>query len=314
MVAALAVLLGALIVSVTGPAGLDTLERKTRDPGLVLGCWMIAIAGVAASTVLGVVLVLLPGHGASVVGLIARCWTSLQHGEVPRLDEFVGATAAMLLIVVAVRLLFVACRDSVRRRRRLRSQLDSLTLVGQPDSSGVVWVPAAYPAAFSVRARRGTIVATTGLRHLPASLRSAVLDHERAHLAGRHHVIIAAAEAVAASTPGIPLFRRAPSAVRRLAELAADRAASRRHGPQVVREALVLVAAAGSVPPAETLGMTARGTLAERLSALDGTAAARPSAALVRGAMRGATASAVAVLPLATAGGLLGVLTVVSCT
>jgi hypothetical protein len=66
----------------------------------------------------------------------------------------------------------------------------------------------------------GVVVLTEGLtRHLDADAVAAVLAHERAHLAGRHHLVLASAEALRATLSLVPLFRQAPRAIGELLEL-----------------------------------------------------------------------------------------------
>jgi hypothetical protein len=48
-----------------------------------------------------------------------------------------------------------------------------------------------------------------------------VLEHERAHPTGRHHLVLSLANALRAVLSCIPLFRQAPAALRELVELAA---------------------------------------------------------------------------------------------
>jgi Zn-dependent protease with chaperone function len=50
---------------------------------------------------------------------------------------------------------------------------------------------------------------------------TAVLRHERAHLAGRHHLLLAITRSLAAIVPGVPLFERAGAGSAPLAWLAA---------------------------------------------------------------------------------------------
>jgi Zn-dependent protease with chaperone function len=107
-----------------------------------------------------------------------------------------------------------------------------------------------------------------------------VLAHERAHLAGRHHLLIALTRGLAASFPAVPLFTRGPDEVARLAEMCADDAAARRSGRRTLLTAL-LAMGTGSAVPAAALARTA----------LAGTA--NPSAANSSTAL-GATACAVA--------------------
>jgi len=76
-------------------------------------------------------------------------------------------------------------------------------------------------------------VLTTGALAVlnPGQLR-VVLDHERAHLAGRHHLLLAVTRSLAAVAPVVPLFARGTSEVARLAEMRADDVARRAGGEQ----------------------------------------------------------------------------------
>jgi hypothetical protein len=67
------------------------------------------------------------------------------------------------------------------------------------------------------------------------------MRHEVAHLRGRHHLLVALTQDLAAALPILPLFRQAPAAVRQLVELAADAAAASACGRAAVRAALVTV-------------------------------------------------------------------------
>lgn len=75
-------------------------------------------------------------------------------------------------------------------------------------------------------------------------------QHERAHLRGRHHLMVTIAEALAAA---LPLMRRSPALVRTLVEVSADSAATRSHGAGAVRPALLSMSAGPT--PAHALGM-----------------------------------------------------------
>jgi beta-lactamase regulating signal transducer with metallopeptidase domain len=110
------------------------------------------------------------------------------------------------------------------------------------------------PAAYCLSGRPATIVLTSAAVALldPGQL-AAVLAHERAHLAGRHHVLIALSRGLAASFPSVPLFAQGYQSVRRLAEMCADDAAARRSGPGPVVAALLAMATRTPVP-ASALG------------------------------------------------------------
>lgn len=83
-----------------------------------------------------------------------------------------------------------------------------------------------------------------------------MLAHERAHLAGRHHLLISLARALAVSFPGVPLFGHGAAEVTRLAEMCADDAAARRTGRRALVAAL-LAMGTGTAVPAMALAATA---------------------------------------------------------
>src|SRR5581483_3535026 len=94
----------------------------------------------------------------------------------------------------------------------------------------------------------------------------AVLAHERAHLRCRHHLMLAAAAALARAFPRVPLFAQAGPELGVLAEMAAD-AAARRHGPDHLAKALVILARAGTRPAALAAGGPAAIARIQRLLA-----------------------------------------------
>jgi hypothetical protein len=94
----------------------------------------------------------------------------------------------------------------------------------------------------------------------------AVLAHERAHLAGRHHLLLAAARALATTMPRIRLFTDGHRQLSRLVEMCADDAAARGHGSHALVSAL-LVLGGGPALPGRALAAagTAVADRAERL-------------------------------------------------
>jgi Zn-dependent protease with chaperone function len=80
------------------------------------------------------------------------------------------------------------------------------------------------PVAYARPGRHPQVVVSSGLlRRLDERQRRCVLAHERAHLDGRHHLLVGAA-AVAAAV--VPLVRPVAAATRRATERAADEAAA----------------------------------------------------------------------------------------
>jgi beta-lactamase regulating signal transducer with metallopeptidase domain len=96
-----------------------------------------------------------------------------------------------------------------------------------------------------------------------------VLAHERAHLAGRHHLLLAATRSLAAVAPAVPLFARGASEVARLAEMRADDVAARHGGRRALLAALLAMGAgaASTQAPAAWLAATG-GVVATRVRRL----------------------------------------------
>lgn len=101
------------------------------------------------------------------------------------------------------------------------------------------------PAAYCVPSGRHRVAVSAGaLAWLTPGQLQAVLAHERAHLRGHHHLILAAAAALARAFPAIPLLAAAAAEFAVLAEMTADAAAARRHDPADLAAALVTLAGA----------------------------------------------------------------------
>jgi bla regulator protein blaR1 len=98
------------------------------------------------------------------------------------------------------------------------------------------------------------IVTTGAMAALAPGELDAVLAHERAHLAGRHHALKAAARIGRQVLPFLPLLRDAEAQVARLAELHADDSAARTADPRELATGLVTLAQA---TPAPALGAAA---------------------------------------------------------
>lgn len=264
MTVALALLLGSAVMSWLGPR----LLRRLGDPVVALVAWTTSVVAVATTSTVAVVLLLLPEHGLAALDTLHHCWESVRHGTTPTIEVISGLAGGALLTGLLTRLLIVGARGARQRARAREEHLSVLRLAGRREAGAhpTVWLDHDRPLAFSLAGKPGVVVATEGLhRHLTPSQVDAVLDHERAHLDGRHHLLVAAADAVAAALPVLPLFRRAASAIRELVEMSADLAAARTHGADTVRAALVQVSCHGA--PNSALAMS-RDALTARLDRL----------------------------------------------
>ncbi|GAA2810347.1 M56 family metallopeptidase [Saccharopolyspora taberi] len=247
MTLAIGLLAGAVLIALSGPLYLRaTLSPRVR-PGVALTVWIASAVVVLAGASTGAALLLVPHTGADhLIGMANSCVNVVRAGGDPVWEHVARIVSATAVFAAVARVLFVAVkvsRDDAGRRRRHLQALRVLSRV-EPGSP-VLWLEQDVPVAYSVGGRRGAVVATTGVSRLGSAEREAILAHERAHLSGRHHVLVLMAEVLGRALPFVPLFRAAPPVVRVLVELAADAAAASRCGHGSVRSALRAVRAAG---------------------------------------------------------------------
>ncbi|WP_433291838.1 M56 family metallopeptidase [Actinoplanes sp. CA-030573] len=167
------------------------------------------------------------------------------------------AAAALCLVLISV------ARD-VHVRRAAAARLRH----AGPNAGGLVVADWAEPLAVAVPGRPGEVLLTTGmLKVLDASERRAVLAHERAHLAHRHHVAVLLASAAAAVNP---LLRPARDAVAYLVERWADEEAASGVGDRdLVARAVARAALATAGYPARSAALGVHGgAIARRVRAL----------------------------------------------
>jgi Zn-dependent protease with chaperone function len=313
MTVALTMLAGAVAAGWLVPRRLGRMDLRRRDPLVLIVAWLLSMTGVALATAAGVVLLLLPGHGE--IGMHAEalrhCWDAVAHGSPARVEELGGALGIVLLVAAGARLIVVGIRVCRRRARTGRRQLAMLRFAARVDDlePTTLWMAHDRPLAFSLAGRPGAVVATEGLiRHLPAESVAAVLAHERAHLRGRHHLLIAIVDAICAVLPVLPLFRQAPAAIRELVELTADVAAVRACGTAAVRAALLGVAHHDAPGIALAMGSKA---IDVRLARLDRQTSA--PGRIRRAAACGVAGVLATTVPFAAAAGLLVTIAVVAC-
>ncbi|MFF5992368.1 MULTISPECIES: M56 family metallopeptidase [Prauserella] len=313
MIVAVSLLLGALAAGWFVPRQLLRADLRRRDPRPLIAAWLLAMSGVALAGITGVVLLLAPDHAAPspLTWALSQCWTALQHGSPPKLEEIIGVLSAAILAGLIARFAIVAVREFLQWRRASHERLAVLRLVARTDdhSPKTLWLAHDRPLAFSLGNRPGVIVATEGLRrHLSPEGVAAVLAHERAHLRGRHHLLILIAGILRRTMPFVPLFQQADTALRELVELAADVSAVRTCGASAVRSALLGVAGPGT--PEVALAM-ARDAVTLRLARLQH--AAQPAGGFRAALSCGIAGMAATALPFLTSAALLLGVTIVAC-
>jgi Zn-dependent protease with chaperone function len=260
-----AVLFGyALAVALWAPALLVRLTVRGISARLGLVAWLTAMASALASA--AVALQFLVRTAAAGWDRLAQVVCSSVAGHACTATGYQGAAFEFALGVIAIVAALAAAvliwrygRNVQRAQQQTRAHADVARITGRklPGEDRAVVLDAAQPVAFCLPGRPATIVVSSGALALlePAQL-AAVLAHERAHLAGRHHVLIALTRGLAAIFPAVPLFARGAEHVARLAEMCADDAAARRSGRGALVAAL-LAMATGAATPAHALGASA---------------------------------------------------------
>jgi Zn-dependent protease with chaperone function len=258
MITALALIGYAACAAWCVPALLAPLTRRGVSVRAGLAAWLTAMASVLVSAVAAI---------QFSFRTVAADWPRLTQAlcrsvaggactpEVYRSALYEGgvtalAIAAMLLSAVA---LWRYGHRVKRSRAQTRSHARTALLVGRdiavaaPGARAVV-LDDPRPAAYCVAGRPAAIVVTSGaLAVLDPPQLGAVLAHERAHLARRHHALATVTRGLEAAFPGVPLFTRGTAEVARLAEMSADDDAARANGRPALVAALLAIATGTAV-------------------------------------------------------------------
>jgi Zn-dependent protease with chaperone function len=253
------------------PLPLRRLSEPGVSPRLGLAAWLAAMVSVLALAMAALSLL----ARAAVAGWPAFARTvceSVSAGACPpavyRSAAYeLGLAAAALLGGVTMILLGWRCGRSLRRVSiRTRAHAEAARITGHRTGGGnpAFVLDAARPVVYCVPGRPPTIVLTTGaLAVLDPEQLTMVLAHERAHLAGRHHLLLAVTRSLAAVAPAVPLFARGASEVARLAEMRADDVAARHGGRRTLLAALLAMDAGAAATQAPAAWLAATGGVVE---------------------------------------------------
>ncbi|MFF1957434.1 M48 family metalloprotease [Streptomyces sp. NPDC058220] len=240
--------------------------------------WLLTAAALALAAGSSAALALLVVPGASylpAVAVLGELLEPLTAG--PPALTIALALAAGGLLAWRTAVLAVAAHRHRADLRRAR------IAVGGTDGELAV-LRDSCPDAYALPGRPGRIVVTTGmLRALEPAEREALFAHERAHLRGRHHVLLAAVELAALCHPALRALREPLGyALERTAdEAAAVAVGDRRLAARAIGRAALAARAAGTpgrVRPRAVLAATA-GPVPRRVAALLGAEASAPPAA-----------------------------------
>jgi len=227
-----------------------------RSPRLGICAWQALSFSVITAVVLAGAALALPAvpFSADIAELLSACARALRDQYATPGGVAISATGAVVAGTVLGRAGYCLTAGLVSASRARRRQLDALTLVAhRHEGFDALVVNHTTAAAYCLPGRRQQVILTTGaLDALDDEQLAAVLAHERAHLRGRHDVVLAAAAALLSAFPRVPAFRYAHRELTRLVEMLADDVAARRNDRLTIATALVCLAQASA--PAAALG------------------------------------------------------------
>ena len=257
MIAALILGSYALLLALFGPRLLTRAWPTERLPRLtvamlqVVACSFLTAAA-TAGLALGLTLI---DTLSRVDPEIDRCADQLPINDDSPVGPFLGWFGLIAAAALLARIGFCLAATFLSAWRTRRRHIAILRILARADEElGVLVLEHDEPGCYCLPGRPGTIVITTSaLTRLSPSQLGAVLAHERAHLAGRHHFAVAFAHAIHRTAPRIRLLALVEQETRRLVEFIADDAAVRRSGAAALMSALAVLGGGGT--PGFALGV-----------------------------------------------------------
>lgn len=235
-----------------GPRVIARWTSGARSPLASLVAWQLASWLLVGTVLLAAALLAVPSLAAvgRLPASVESCLAVLRNLPNPADSVVLQVVAGVVLVCALLRLFGCALRSAVGNHRQRARHRALLCLVGRPDAAlgaHIVIDPAA--TVYCLPGHGGRVVFTSGaVDKLSPAQRAAVLAHERAHLRGRHHLLIASASVLSRSFPRVTLFSKAFDQTTRLVEMRADDLASRAHGRRPVAEALLALTDMTSSP------------------------------------------------------------------
>ena len=298
MIIVLALLAYAFCVGWFVPALLVPLTRRGVSVHVGLAAWLTAMASALAAVVVAAQFSFRTVAADWPQLTRALCRSVAGSACTPEVYGSVLYQAGVIVLAASFALAGVLAtwRYTSRVHRstaQTRSHAQAALLVGHAIAGAggarTVVLDDSRPAAYCVAGRPAAIVVTSGaLAVLDPPQLSAVLAHEGAHLAHRHHTLATVTRGLAAALPGVPLVTRGAAEVATLSEMAADDAAARTAGRPPLIAALIAIATGAAFPSTGVANAGAANTKGSTAGA-PGTAGA--------GVPRGAMAAAAGAVP-----------------
>jgi Zn-dependent protease with chaperone function len=208
----------ATTVASCAPRLLSDSSLPRRSPTLAMALWHTSIGSAGLAISLAAVKLM------STARLLPVGPPQPDGRTVPIAEASATMAAGLLIVVYACfRLLLATTRLLRARRNARRRHLDLLAILGRhdPELEATV-VPSTTAAAYCVPRTNQVVITEHALRLLEPQQLAAVLAHERAHLTGRHHLLVTWATLLVDAFPGVAVLDRLREATSDLVELLAD--------------------------------------------------------------------------------------------
>jgi bla regulator protein blaR1 len=247
-----------LLLAAVAPAAwapfLSHAAWPLRAPRAGIAAWLAcSLSAVVSSALAGLVLAIPCAQLSTDPAALRTCLSLLRAQYASPAGVTTGVAGGLLAAAVAGRATWFAGSAAAAARRRRATHDDVLAVIAKPGpAADVRIIDGDRPAVYCLPGRRRIILTIGALTRLDDGELDAVLAHERAHLSGRHHIILALAIALQRAFPAMRFFAVAARQIAYLVEIAADDAAARRVPRLTVASALLAVATAGV--PAGALG------------------------------------------------------------
>lgn len=208
----------AATMATCAPHVLSRSSLPRRSPGLALVLWHASIASA----------------GFAIVLAAFKLMSDSRYLPIGQSDpDAHPVSLAQTLVTVAIglfilafastRLLHAATRRLRAERSMRRRHLALLSMVGRHDPElDATVIPAPTAAAYCVAGTRHVVITEHAVRLLEPRELAAVLAHERAHLSGRHHLLVGWATLLVDAFPDLAALHRLREATSNLVELLAD--------------------------------------------------------------------------------------------
>ncbi|MDX2406205.1 M56 family metallopeptidase [Streptomyces microflavus] len=235
----------AAVVGTLAPGVMVRCRWPQRSPSLAIGVWFTL--AVTFSLSLSLAALNLGDPDAHLHGLVYSCRAALGLG--PSADGALARAGVAFSVVLVVAHLVGFTFHAVRAHAARSGHREVLDKVGRRSADlDATVVEHAVPAAYCLPGRQPRIVLSTGAVDLLSGAElGAVVEHERAHVLGRHHLVLSVSHALTWAFPGLPLARQVRGQVPLLLEMAADDRALRRFPRTTVATAMFTMAS-GEAP------------------------------------------------------------------